>query len=221
MDPPWSNRFALSDGESDSDREDATTPQPQQMGGVPFTEQSRVQELSADTRLARELDLSTRQDTAIFRKTPWTVAKINAALRPPVKSSRLSGPDTHHVNFSNASFVTTGSPRPLKEVSQSKTLTNHFREGSGRNQVPAVEPPKERLDVQDYATTGLGSSRKKEVVFQDICSLSPKKSQSTWRRPFLSTPMPLQQPISPVPVPPKPRNQLAQAKVEGMHFPSF
>lgn len=36
---------------------------------------------STDAELAKELDLSTREDNAVFKPTPWTIAKLNAASK--------------------------------------------------------------------------------------------------------------------------------------------
>ncbi|KAH8103505.1 hypothetical protein BXZ70DRAFT_735011 [Cristinia sonorae] len=38
--------------------------------------------ISGDALLLKELDLSSRPDEAVFKQTPWTIAKINALSRP-------------------------------------------------------------------------------------------------------------------------------------------
>ncbi|KAF8526536.1 hypothetical protein BU17DRAFT_62030 [Hysterangium stoloniferum] len=38
---------------------------------------------SSDSQLLKTLDLSTREDNAQYKPNPWTIAKLNAACRPP------------------------------------------------------------------------------------------------------------------------------------------
>ncbi|KDQ60445.1 hypothetical protein JAAARDRAFT_205391 [Jaapia argillacea MUCL 33604] len=43
-----------------------------------------------DARLLHEIDLSIREDTAVYKPNPWSIAKINAASRPPVDPSKVA-----------------------------------------------------------------------------------------------------------------------------------
>lgn len=43
---------------------------------------ARGEVVSEDKKLLHDLDLSTRQDDAVYKPTPWTIAKLNAAARP-------------------------------------------------------------------------------------------------------------------------------------------
>lgn len=71
--PTWAynlhGRTCLSGSESDSDEE--------------LTPEEKPVPISEDARLLREIDLSSRPDDAVFKSNPWTIAKVNAASRPP------------------------------------------------------------------------------------------------------------------------------------------
>ncbi|TDL24578.1 hypothetical protein BD410DRAFT_896770 [Rickenella mellea] len=43
---------------------------------------------SSDARLIKELDFGSREDTAVFKANPWSIARVNAASRP----QNVSGP---------------------------------------------------------------------------------------------------------------------------------
>jgi hypothetical protein len=65
------------EGESDSEPEDAST------GSHSSSAQSSGPHVSEHLRLVRDLDLGARQDAAIFKSNPWTIAKLRAATRKP------------------------------------------------------------------------------------------------------------------------------------------
>jgi hypothetical protein len=211
MAQPWSYSFAFSDGESEDEDEDAIITKAQQMQGVQFTEQPVEQELSDDTRLARDLDLSTRKDTAIFRKTPWTVAKSNAASRPTRKPSITSIADPNTLRTSNGSLLTTESAERPKEVSQ-KNLTEHFRRSSNRKETSGstVERTKKRPAVQETVVTKIASP-KKEASPQNIRSIPQKQTRPPRSHPFIT---PLKHPSQS-----STTKNLALSNVEGMSFP--
>jgi hypothetical protein len=74
----WSFSFAFADDGEDSGDErvhDASK-------SANASRMEAQQPLSEDSRLARELDISTRDDPAVFNKNPWSIAKLNAASRP-------------------------------------------------------------------------------------------------------------------------------------------
>jgi hypothetical protein len=66
----WSYDFRYGFGDSDSS--DSET-EPDGAGNPP---------LSHDARLLRALDISARPDAAVYKPTPWTIARVNAASRP-------------------------------------------------------------------------------------------------------------------------------------------
>jgi hypothetical protein len=202
MAQPWSYSFAFSDGESEGEDEDAIITKAQQMQGVQFTEQTAEQDLSEDTRLARDLDFSTRKDTVIFRETPWTVAKSNAASRPTRKPSNPSIADPNTLKSSNGSLLTTESTKRTKEVSQ-KNLTQHFKRSSNRKETSGSTVEHTRPAVQETVVT---KPKKKEASPQNICSIPQKQT-----RPFI-TPLkhPLQSSLTEKPI---------LSNVEGMSFP--
>jgi len=71
----WSFSFAFDDGGDDSgDDHDASK-------NANASRLEVQQPLSEDSRLARDLDISTRVDPAVFNKNPWSIAKLNAATR--------------------------------------------------------------------------------------------------------------------------------------------
>ncbi|KAG8779050.1 hypothetical protein FRC15_010395 [Serendipita sp. 397] len=83
--------FSFTFGEDEESEEDVQAPT-RSPTTVPQTEPQpgkRVVEpvLSEEARLARDLDISTRKEAVTFQKTPWTIARQNAALRPPLKPS--------------------------------------------------------------------------------------------------------------------------------------
>jgi hypothetical protein len=215
MAQPWSYSFAFGDGESDSEDEDATTSKTQQMQGAQFTDRPVEQELSEDTRLARELDLSTRKDNAIFRKTPWTVAKTNAASRAAIKQSVPLIPDHHALKSSNGSFLMTENTKRPKEVLP-KNLTDHFRRSTSRKET-TLERAKTRPAIQEIPITNSHPPKKKEPGPQDIGLFPKKQPQPPCRRHFVSPPKnPLQHPPN-IPKSSLPPKQPVSPKVEGMH----
>lgn len=76
---------AIGEGDSDSELEDAST------GSHSSLVPSPDPPVSEELRFVRDLDLGARQDTAIFKSNPWTIAKLRAATRKPPSSTGLSG----------------------------------------------------------------------------------------------------------------------------------
>ncbi|TFY63033.1 hypothetical protein EVG20_g6491 [Dentipellis fragilis] len=67
----------------DSDDSDGTTQT------SPSTSQPK---LSEDAKLLASLDMSSRQDDAVYKPNPWSIAKVNAASRPaPVRNGEARG----------------------------------------------------------------------------------------------------------------------------------
>ena len=76
---------AADEGDSDSELEDAST------GSHNSLVSSSDPPVSNELRLVRDLDLGARQDTAIFKSNPWTIAKLQAATRKPPSSTHCTG----------------------------------------------------------------------------------------------------------------------------------
>lgn len=66
-----------SDSDSEANSPAASNPEPAQV-------------ISDDTRLLQDLDLASRQDEAVYKPNPWTIAKVNAAVRPAVADVKTS-----------------------------------------------------------------------------------------------------------------------------------
>lgn len=76
------------DSNSDSDSDvDSSHPSSTQPGSAPV--------LSEDARLFKQLDLSARQDEAVYKPNPWTIAKMNAAARPLPPRREISAKSGH------------------------------------------------------------------------------------------------------------------------------
>ena len=68
----WSHNLRHCKYTSDSDSQSST----------PSSTQEKAKEiLSEDAKLLQALDLSSRQDEAVYKPNPWTIAKVNAATR--------------------------------------------------------------------------------------------------------------------------------------------
>ncbi|TCD67357.1 hypothetical protein EIP91_000224 [Steccherinum ochraceum] len=76
--PSWSYDLHSTTFHNDSDASENNSPC--QASGQQVT-------LSEDAKLLEELDLTSRQDQAVFKPNPWTIAKVNASSRPPRTSS--------------------------------------------------------------------------------------------------------------------------------------
>ncbi|KAI0065043.1 hypothetical protein BV25DRAFT_126476 [Artomyces pyxidatus] len=48
--------------------------------------------LSEEAKILLDLDISTREDTAVFKRNPWSIAKVNAASRPAPSADLQSKP---------------------------------------------------------------------------------------------------------------------------------
>ncbi|KAI0088314.1 hypothetical protein BDY19DRAFT_994222 [Irpex rosettiformis] len=46
--------------------------------------------LSEDSRLIQQMDLASRRDEAVYKPNPWSIAKMNAASRPPQQQDKLN-----------------------------------------------------------------------------------------------------------------------------------
>src|SRR5258706_2082753 len=83
-------RFSLcaaDEGDSDSEMEAASA------GSHSSLVPSPDLPVSEELRLVRDLDLGARQDPAIFKSNPWTIAKLRAATRKPLPSiTHCTGP---------------------------------------------------------------------------------------------------------------------------------
>lgn len=84
----WSFSFAFTDdGDDSGDEHDASE-------NANASRLEAQQPASEDSRLARDLDISTRDDPAVFNKNPWSIAKLNAASRPNATRSKQMIPPT-------------------------------------------------------------------------------------------------------------------------------
>jgi len=54
------------------------------------TDEEPPQDLSDDAKYLLDFDLSSREDTAVYRPNPWSIARVNAASRPPIAASIIS-----------------------------------------------------------------------------------------------------------------------------------
>jgi len=90
----WGFSLCTADeGDSDSEPEDALA------GSHNRPAPSPDLPVSEELRLIRDLDLGARQDPAIFKSNPWTIAKLRAATRKPpaiTHSTGLSGLPSAH-----------------------------------------------------------------------------------------------------------------------------
>ena len=77
---------AADEGDSDSELEDAS------VGSHSSLVPSPGPPVSEELRLVRDLDLGARQDPAIFKSNPWTIAKLRAATRKPPSNTHCTGP---------------------------------------------------------------------------------------------------------------------------------
>jgi hypothetical protein len=99
----WGFSLCTADeGESDSEPEDAST------GSHSSSAPSLDAPISEEIRIARDLDLAARQDAAIFKSNPWTIAKLRAATRKPPPST----PSTGKSGLSSALLRTLTSTQP-------------------------------------------------------------------------------------------------------------
>jgi hypothetical protein len=82
----WGFSLCTADeGDSDSELEDASA------GSHNSPVPSPDPPVSEELRLVRDLDLGARQDTAIFKSNPWTIAKLRAATRKPPSITHSTG----------------------------------------------------------------------------------------------------------------------------------
>ena len=82
----WGFSLCTADeGDSDSELEDASA------GSHNSPAPSPDRPISEELRLVRDLDLGTRQDTAVFKSNPWTIAKLRAATRKPTSITPSTG----------------------------------------------------------------------------------------------------------------------------------
>lgn len=83
----WGFSLCTADeGDSDSELEDASVDSHRSL--VPSPDLPVSEEL----RLVRDIDLGARQDLAIFKSNPWTIAKLRAATRKPPSNTHCAGP---------------------------------------------------------------------------------------------------------------------------------
>jgi hypothetical protein len=82
----WSHNLrtlACSSFDSDSSVSDTPPTAGHQHQSSSANAQNSSLTISEDARLIRQMDLSLRHDEAVFKPNPWTIAKVNAAARPP------------------------------------------------------------------------------------------------------------------------------------------
>ena len=84
----WSHNLRNFKYDSDSDSQTST----------PSSTQEKLTEiLSEDAKLLKALDLSSRQDEAVYKPNPWTIAKLNAATRAVSSDATKVGPSAEAV----------------------------------------------------------------------------------------------------------------------------
>lgn len=82
----WDFSLCTADeGDSDSEPEDAST------GSHSSPAPSPDPPVSDELRFARDFDLAARQDAAVFKSNPWTIAKLRAATRKPLPITPCTG----------------------------------------------------------------------------------------------------------------------------------
>ncbi|KAL0958517.1 hypothetical protein HGRIS_000659 [Hohenbuehelia grisea] len=144
-----SNRY--DDSSSDSESESCSTGQPSD--GSSTSTALTTHSLSEEKRLIDDLDLSTREEAAVYKPNPWSIAKVNAASR-----------QTHNRNPSQASateHLKSASKRPglkpssaaadtaLRKTRSSfaqpskpkQTISEGFKRQSQRFQATKLNPP--------------------------------------------------------------------------------
>ncbi|KAJ3557734.1 hypothetical protein NM688_g1312 [Phlebia brevispora] len=134
-------------------------------GNSPTASKECIQEVSEDTKLLHELDLSSRQDEAIYKANPWTIAKLNAATRPtdavPRKSHQTSSFPRAKIQPSNGPYV--GSKKQPERSNKSKTSLRPQRS----RRLPSVEKPREHSPKPRSSDIGtrIASANKSDLSF--------------------------------------------------------
>lgn len=93
----WSRNFRYNNHHSDSEDDTGDDSPPERDSGLGSSDDShRHAPISEDAKLIGDLDLSSRHDEAVFRANPWSIAKVNAAVRARQLPSDTSA--TTHTN---------------------------------------------------------------------------------------------------------------------------
>jgi len=173
---PWSFSF-FRDQESDSEEEEedavSTKKQGTQVAAAP-PDGIPQHQVSEDTRLARELDLSTRQETVEFRKTPWTIAASNAATRTRPIS---------HMSSSRPSVTKAPQPKPDSIPFMLSSTHNRTKESvPQRSQVSRSG----RVLPSPLLESHMETSQRKAAIQRPVQKMpSPKKKETQTTHPPL------------------------------------
>lgn len=79
----WSHNLRHNTYLFDSDDDSDDDSPPDRDSGLGSSDDSgQCAPISEDAKLIKDLDLSSRHDEAVFKPNPWSIAKVNAAVRP-------------------------------------------------------------------------------------------------------------------------------------------
>jgi hypothetical protein len=148
----WSFSFAFADdGDDSGDEHDA-------FKNANASRLEVQQPLSEDSRLARDLDISTRVDPAVFNKNPWSIAKLNVATRskqmiPSTKKAQPQKSSQPYPGDKTTMLMAKPQPsfKPVVEGGRAKTPVKpkHSFKAIGDAVEPLISPIKVRYEPQE------------------------------------------------------------------------
>ncbi|CAA7268862.1 unnamed protein product [Cyclocybe aegerita] len=135
----WSFNFRSNYGSYDSDSDDCDEP--------PATQASKV---PSEAKFLQEIDLSRREEAAVYKPNPFSIAKINAAYRKGAQYRPAAPRDL-------AGKATSRSPVPGSIMHGFKVQASRAPSVSKRDKAPERQPPAARL-LQSHEPHELSSS---------------------------------------------------------------
>lgn len=117
----WSRNFRYNSYYFDSEDDAGDDSPPDHDSGLGSSDDShRDASISEDVKLIGDLDLSSRHDEAVFKANPWSIAKVNAAVRTRQLPSDTSV--TTHTNVRSSEGILADAFK--KQVEKSKRNVN-------------------------------------------------------------------------------------------------
>ena len=167
----WDFSLCTADeGDSDSEPEDAST------GSHSSPAPSPDPPVSDELRFVRDFDLAARQDTAIFKSNPWTIAKLRAATRKPPPMTPYTGlsglPPVPH-----EALTSTPTPKPrstldpyVKKCAQPQPTSCSKKPSNQKRKLP---PPRTKGGLSSVANPKAAHPNSDHILgVPSICSHS-------------------------------------------------